>query len=117
MFNRNEQLSQNGKLDLQSERFYLLVQIGISDEESATRIALYLFAQDVNMSIEDIWTDKAKFTNYTEVEAIIDKLARKEIFGVVGKLKTASSYLNCIKWQFLVDNIWREIEPLYTWQT
>ena len=71
----------------------LLVQIGISDEESATRIALYLFAQDVKKGVDDIWTDESRFTNYTQVEAIIDKLDRKEIFGEVGKLKTSSSYL------------------------
>lgn len=74
----------------------LLPKIGISDEESATRIALYLFAQEVTKIVDNTWQDDSMYVNYTQVEAIIDQMDRKEIVGKIGEATDLSKALKRI---------------------
>ena len=67
--------------------FFSIEQIGISEDETATRIAIYVFAQKPHMIVDDTWGGEAKFTNYTEVQAKVDEMDRKNIAETVGKFR------------------------------
>ena len=41
------------------------------------------------MIVDDTWGGEAKFTNYTEVQAKVDEMDRKNIAETVGKFRSA----------------------------